>query len=409
MSIVARFFPNGEFTHGVDTARRRKERPRKERRHEKIAPESKDGYLQWVQDNPNADINLYSLGQSFISADGNRFWTYLGEYENHHHYSLECTDGASYQDVIMDFPIARMVGDGQLIPLGSSNSRILKKPSSRKTCLTMTKHLARNIRNAAYLMERDYGKDNLSFLTLTIPGINEESLSSICANWDKIVHRFFMWLRAKLQSKNIKPSWVYCTEIQTSRLKMRGEYAPHLHILFRGRNARKNPWAITPKMARKAWIRCIQPYINCSFDDRAVENIQRIKRSACGYLSKYMSKGANSIPSMDDSSSPIASLKTHWGGMSRDLSKALKAATRVIRGDGENGAIISCFIRKIQIMLQLGYIKYYKSGIIQVSRDSGDGEERGLKVGCGCLFSPLCEGGLSACLQVAYILHECQL
>jgi len=402
MTIVARFYPNGEFTHGVDTSRKRRDKRRHTPLQTSPSQECRGRYLQWVamQISANADIDLCIPGMEFVGKTGAIF-TYLCKDEQGYHYACEGKDYV-LEDVLVNVPPGRSVGDGDLTPLGLSNARILNKPQeSRKKCLKMTSSMARNIRNAAYIMETDYGKDCLSFLTLTIPSVNAESLMRICENWDKATHCFFVWLRRKLEEKNIDPSWVYCTEIQTKRLQKRHEYAPHLHILFRGRCGKKFAWSITPKQARNAWICCLKPYIDCPFDDRAVENLQRIRKSAGGYLSKYMSKGCNSLPNGDAENTYITKLRTHWGGMSRNLSRSVKSRSTVLKGLGATGHLAIAFIRAIPKLLARRLITFYLPGFIPLSDCPGDGGGYGIKVGYGRLSKPLDRGGLSDSLGVA--------
>ncbi len=405
MGIVARFFPNGEFTHGVDTSRARRERRKKERRHEPLASECRDRYLQWVRTHPNADIDLCVRGQSFLSRDGLRLWVYLGYWENHHHYAMECANGQSYQDVIMDYPIARGVGEGAFIPLvhqmvESSPS----PPKSRKRLESMTKNMARNIRNGVYCLEQWYGKDQLSFLTLTLPNLSTDELTMCCEKWDYATDQILKWLRKRLQKLNIEFQYVYCTEIQLKRLQSRGEYAPHLHIVFRGRYAKKTPWAITPAQVRKAWCGILSSIIGHSkFDGRACENLQRIKYSAARYLSKYMSKGNCCIP-LEQTEQPIKKLRTQWGGMARTVSQGIRRATVRMCQSASNGELAVCILRHMDKLLAKNLVRYYRQGFIVTSVCSSTGTEYGINVGCGCLQTPTYEGGLSSI--IAFIQRE---
>jgi hypothetical protein len=254
MTIVLQFYPNGEFSQGVDTSKRRDKR-RHLKRHEKPTPidqECRDGYLQWVSQGENADIRLCVPGTQFRCRD-NGIYTYLCEDEAGHHYAYEGEDYV-LPDVLINEPIGRMIGRGELIPLvHQSVESSPTPPQSRKKLDAMTKSMARNIRQGVYLLEQMYSKDTLSFLTLTLPDLCAEDLSKCCERWDYMTDQVLKWLRKRLEKHGIEFQYVYCTEIQTKRLQNRGEYAPHLHCVFRGRNGKKAPWAISPKQIRQAW------------------------------------------------------------------------------------------------------------------------------------------------------------
>lgn len=298
---------------GVDTSRRRKERKHKECRHEPLTRECRDGYLSYIADHPDDDSHLCIPGKQFVNQRGGTY-TYLCDDVNGHHYSYEDGDFV-LADVLMNEPIGRMVARGELTPLVHQrveSSDIAPKPS-RKRLEKMTTSMARNIRQACYLLEYDYSKDNLSFLTLTLPALSEADLTLCCQQWDEMIDRILRYLRRRSELHGMQLEYVYCTEIQTKRAITRGEYVPHLHIVFRGKNGRRSPWIVTPKQIRKAWASAISSVIGHSgFTKSALENLQRVKRSAARYLSKYLSKSKNCLPK-SSAEKPIDSLRTSGG------------------------------------------------------------------------------------------------
>lgn len=404
MSIVLRFFPNGEFTKGISAVKCRDKRA--DRRHpatEHMIPVGSLRSLHWQGRDVCVRESLVPVepGDEFADMNGT-VYTYLCNDFGMQTYAFECTDGR-VGTLTLEDTLQRHIAMKELDPIGLSTGRILKEPCvSRKKCLKMTGSMARNIRNASYLLEQWFGKDQLSFLTLTVPGVSPDALGSICYHWDSIVHRFFMWLRQALNSKGIEPLFVYCTEIQTARLKLRHEFAPHIHILFRGRCGKKKPWAISPTQARRAWVRCLKSCISESFDTRAIENIQRIKKSASGYLSKYMSKGYCTLPETLDSDAPITSLRTHWGGMSRKLSQAISKSINIIKDFRGGGKDASAFMSNIPGLLEQRLVVFWREELVVFSGDSSSGEARGLKVGYGRLRTPTYEGGLVSVYEYIY-------
>jgi len=405
MSIVLQFYPNGEFTQGVDTSKRRHKEVPKERRHDPLAQECRDGYLRWSGTDSNADIRLCVPGQQFEDLKGG-VYTYLCEDHKGHHYAYECGECVE-ADVLLDVPIGRLVGLGTLVPLVHQlveSSPSASKPS-RKRLTDMTKNMARNIRNGVYLLEKKYGKDQMSFLTLTLPDLSTDELAMCCDRWQDMTDQILKWLRKRLLSKGIEFEYVYCTEVQSKRLHLRGEYAPHLHIVFRGRSGRKSSWAVTPKKIRKAWANIIACCIGRrDFCTAALENLQRIKYSAARYLSKYLSKGNCSLPT-NEKHAPCSALRTQWGGMARAIARAIKSCTQVIRGDGSNGGMGILFLRQMGKLVDAGHVKYFRQGFIVLSLCRSSGVERGIKVGSGCLSTPTFEGGLSCALSYLFSIE----
>lgn len=394
MSIVLQIYPNGEFTQGVDTSSRRKSRP------ERICEAMHSSPSPSLQSRLTADFNAETynaemeMGRKYISASGSE-WTYLCRHERTYHYAVD--NGTDDPWVLeSEHSPLRLEGMGEIrpIPLGSSDGRIFtERPESRKKCLRMTSSMARNIRNAGYLIQKEYGKDNLSFLTLTLPDLSPEGLKACADNWGKMVDQFLKWLRDRTALRGMPLEYVYCTEVQTKRLQSRGEYALHLHILFRGKKHNRQPWAITPKQARKAWARCIRAVCSEHFKECALENLQRVQRSASGYLSKYLSKG-NRVNDGNHPQENIPVFRGHWGGMCRAVSKRIRRCINRFDSRFGNGGFAVSFISRLYRWVRLGYVAYVKKGFVQTSPGEGMDTGRGFYVRVGCLSRPTFEGGL---------------
>jgi hypothetical protein len=152
MTIILRFYPNGEFSQGVDTSHRRNKR-RHIKRHEKPTPldqECRDGYLRWVNEGDNADTHLCVPGTQFRCRD-NGIYTYLCEDEAGHHYAYE-GDRYVLPDVLMNEPIGRMVARGELVPLVYQSVESSPAPAqSRKKLDSMTKSMAPDLDIARFM------------------------------------------------------------------------------------------------------------------------------------------------------------------------------------------------------------------------------------------------------------------
>jgi hypothetical protein len=386
MTIVVHIYPNGEFTHGVDTSHRRDRcpRPQTSASHELI-PVGDTVSLH------GGDINAEITKECRYAQPGDTFrnhaeectYTYLCEDMGKHIYAIEYDYGFVCVDTLHT-SLARLINKGAVAPIGLSTAPDLKKNArTRSPSKSMTKRMARRIRNTAFILQEKYGATNLSFLTLTVPSVSPEELRKIADNWGAMVHKFLVWLRYQCEKLNFPLEYVYCTEIQSKRLQQKGEYALHLHLVFRGRNGKKSPWAITPKKARTQWVRCIRAVLgHGNFCKSALENLQRVRKSAGGYLSKYMSKGTNSIPSGHEANS-LPAPQINWGGYSRNLSQEVDSGLLNLRGDGKRGHIARHFLCTIADMLRRGIIAFYKEGCIELYNNGDARDSRYLKVGVG--------------------------
>lgn len=400
MPIVLQFYPNGEFSQGVDTSASRRE---KDKRRDRIK-QRRDADVS-TQTSRYAEITA-SIPADKIEAPGTQYRNRRGDVLTVLHSCDEGVtlarevDGVGVDTYTTKYSIYDMIDRGDLVPLVYPLVESSEKRESRKKLTSMTKAMARNIRNACYLLEQDRGgKDALSFLTLTLPNLSQEGLAACCERWDYLVDHFLNWLRITIKNKGGEFQYVYCTEIQCKRLQLRNEYAPHLHIVFRGRNGRKSPWYITPKQARRAWKRAISSVTGERFESSALENLQRVKYSAAGYLSKYMSKGSNLIPDGTEDVAMVA-LRTQWGGMARSLSRRLKRSVQRFTSAGVHRKLVVLTCRHVAELVADGYVRYWKEGYIKLSGNSADGTVRGLRVGAGCLQTPSYIGGVVDLFEV---------
>lgn len=144
------------------------------------------------------------------------------------------------------------------------------------------------------LLERRHGKELLSFLTLTLPPVSPADRDHLRACWPEIVNRFIIYLKRSLSYRGIQTPVVGATEIQVKRSREEGWAVPHLHLVFRGRRTRRSCWAVTSNVVRRHWRAAIEQVSGLDLGDySAAENLQRVRRSAARYLSKYLSKCAS--------------------------------------------------------------------------------------------------------------------
>lgn len=234
----------------------------------------------------------------------------------------------------MSSPTGRLYPSHDLVlPLGLSNPLNSHKPPkaasagerARRGQKGISSEAKRLIRSELSIMEQMFGKDNLSFLTCTIPTASEEKFNLLVSRWAEIVRKFIQALGRKLELKQVQALIVAITEIQKLRFIKYGVVAPHLHIVFPGRNSRNEPWAIGIKEITALWQRILENELGHEIDCKAATNIQKVKVSVKRYLSKYMSKGGEILEEIK--AAGLGDLiPTSWLYSSKPLKDAAKAA-----------------------------------------------------------------------------------
>lgn len=169
----------------------------------------------------------------------------------------------------------------------------------------LTTHGKRVLRNAAWRLQRLYGKKCLSFVTLTLPDVTYEESWYVSSNWAEICRIFYQKLARRLQAAGLPDHYCGCTEMQPARSDREGHPALHLHFVVVGRRTPRQHWSFSPSDFRALWKSVLGRYLPGERDWSAVENCQMVKRDVSSYLSKYLSKGI----SMD---SPPRSDETGW-------------------------------------------------------------------------------------------------
>lgn len=406
MTIVLQFAPNGEFTHGYDSSKSRKSRV--EKLQEKLGATKAPAIAKEICADIDHEVMSAQTFEGVEFSSKSALYTCLRRHDLIWMYAVEPFDESIEPYVVESEhnPIRYSYLVGAKFPIGlSDGTNFTKNQKTRKPCGGLTRSMARTIRNAGYMLEQLYGKDNLSFLTLTLPDLPEEGLQACAANWGRMVDQFLKWLRSVIEAKGGELDYTYCTEVQTKRLKTRGEYALHLHLLFGGREFKKHPWYVQPTKVRKAWVRCIKAVYPGSFTSTALENIQRVKKSAAGYIAKYVSKGTcDNAPKRNGDT--ISWFKGHWGGVSRCLRRCIREASIRISQGTCRGQIARDFIRAIPRLIDGGFVKYYCAGFIPTDRCENEAHRRGIHVGVGCLKTPTDKLGLLGIINAINVAHE---
>ena len=231
-------------------------------------------------------------------------------------------------------PVQKMSSENNPVdspePLGSS-MRSNSHKRVRRGSKGISKAGRRAVENSAILLESTYGRSRISFLTLTIPGVTEDEAIALSGNWSEIVRVFLQWLCRRLKNAGLPDCVVSVTEVQEGRLRGSGVLGLHLHMLFVGRKA-VGGWLFSPEDIREAWRRAVGNHLSMPpefYDWRAVERLERIKKSASGYIGKYMSKGLKSAQLISEVR-PDVVLPSTWYNLSQSMRRWYKKSVVIL-------------------------------------------------------------------------------
>lgn len=149
------------------------------------------------------------------------------------------------------------------------------------------------VRSSALWLEDRYGRGRLSFLTLTIP--EECLLERLLGRWEALVKNLKTWLQYQLHLAGLPDEIVGVIEVQK---RPRGENHDmpglHIHLVFVGR-LHEGGWKLSKSLIQSYWSKALLKASGCAPLSHVSSRVERVRKSAYGYLGKYMSKGVSSL------------------------------------------------------------------------------------------------------------------
>lgn len=229
------------------------------------------------------------------------------------------------------------------------------KERARRGSRGISRHGARTVRNAAFLLQQKYGREHLSFLTVTLPTSTESEQYRAGLEWAEICRQFFQSLGRLLAAAGLPATFCSCTEIQMERYEASGGLPLHLHVVFPGRRRFKG-WAIATTQFDALWRNAV---VNrCpEFSDKSFKaacKVHKVEKTAEGYLGKYMTKGAATVAAMLEGDPGLVEfMPSTWWNCSLNLRRAIG---KRITGGNATGRALAKDIRSGDTRIQFSKV-----------------------------------------------------
>jgi hypothetical protein len=126
--------------------------------------------------------------------------------------------------------------------------------------------------------------------TITLPGDAFDALAAV-DGWPVFQDSVRRLLRRCLRLAKLRGELVGVVELQPQRTRAERRPCPHLHIAYVGKRPGRRVWALHTSMLDGIIRRSLAAAGVHGIDLRAAGQVEPIRCSVAGYLSKYMAKG----------------------------------------------------------------------------------------------------------------------
>lgn len=190
----------------------------------------------------------------------------------------------------------------------------------------ITGHGQQMLRSACYLLERDYGNQDLCFATLTVPTLSKEGRRALAGAWSELVRQLVQWVSRKLASAGRPQKLCGCTEIQTARLHSRAEGYLHLHVVWPAHsNEPDRRWVVEWSEMRSWWENALVRFAGEALSHHPRVELAPVRKSAERYMGKYLSKGSGEALDEFVADLGTESVPPSWWFMSGPMRSQVKA------------------------------------------------------------------------------------
>ena len=175
---------------------------------------------------------------------------------------------------------------GEGSPLGLSPARNSDAPR-RYGWNGLTPLGRRTIRSVTSALETR--RKDAAFWTITLPGEALDLLAERDA-WPIFQDAVRRFLSRRLRLANLRGALIGVIELQPDRTVREGRPCPHLHIVFLGKRPGRRVWALHRTVLDHIIVRALAAAGVVGVDVSSAGNVQPVRRTVAGYLSKYLTK-----------------------------------------------------------------------------------------------------------------------
>ena len=190
-----------------------------------------------------------------------------------------------YQAAKLAFPL-------DLTVPGNSHSGAVRPEKYGK--LGITGYGRKMVKSAATLIQKMPGR-RTTFATVTMPTLPKQLRRELALEWPEFLRQLLQWLTRQLRKSGLPGLVCSVTEIQPGRLADYEEAYLHLHLVWPNHGGRYGNWAVDCDALRTWVAEFLQRRGLWATEAWVNVDTQEVRKTAAGYLSKYMSKGVAEI------------------------------------------------------------------------------------------------------------------
>lgn len=157
----------------------------------------------------------------------------------------------------------------------------------------------RRVRECCEFLQRRFGRRRLTFCTLSLPSLPDWEMEKLCDGWAGLVHKLQKAIAVRQRRAGLPVSTVGVTEIQPERSEREGRPVLHLHLIWVGRSTGSS-WSISTSEIDQIWGTLLSNVLGRDVSVGSACKLQSVRKSASGYLGKYLSKGYEQVSRWSD-------------------------------------------------------------------------------------------------------------